>query len=149
MSGTVLSLEVNVTTTDGFLEWLRTEHRQAGLALHDGDAAPKLALWSRAEPMTLFGAFWFEAVNADEARVALGRLAERFSDCTEYAEDLIAYGVSGDLAYTVGLERAAMRVDGEPRVHHLRVTQVYRREDDVWRVVHRHADEARREETGR
>jgi ketosteroid isomerase-like protein len=95
------------------------------------------------------GAFWFEAVNADEARVALARLAEKFSDCTEYSEDLIAYGVSGDMAYTVGHERASMRVDGEPRVHHLRVTQVYRREGDDWRVVHRHADDVEREVTSR
>ena len=63
--------------------------------------------------MTLFGAFWFEAVNAGEARVALAHLAEKLSDCTEYSEDLIAYGVGGDMAYTVGHERASMRVGGE------------------------------------
>jgi ketosteroid isomerase-like protein len=85
-------------------------------------------------------------VNADEARAALAGLAEKFSDSTEYSEDLIAYGVSGDMAYTVGHERAAMRVDGHPRVHQLRVTQVYRREDDGWKVVHRHADDATRRE---
>jgi hypothetical protein len=32
--------------------------------------------------MTLFGAFWFEAVIADQARAALASLAEKFSDCT-------------------------------------------------------------------
>jgi hypothetical protein len=138
-----------MTATDMFLEWLRTQHRQAGFALHNGDAGPKLALWSRDEPMTLFGAIWFEAVDADEARAALARLAEKFSDCTEYSEHLIAYGVSGDMAYTVGHERASMRVDGEPRVHHLRVTQVYRCEGDAWRVVHRHADDVRRRAVSR
>jgi hypothetical protein len=48
---------MTVTTTEVFLEWLRSEHGKAGFDLHDGDAGPKLALWSRREPMTLFGAF--------------------------------------------------------------------------------------------
>jgi ketosteroid isomerase-like protein len=135
-----------MTPTEEFLEWLRTRHREAAIALHDGDAGPKLATWSDAEPMTLFGAFWFEASNAEEARAALVGLAEKFSDCTDYSYDLVACGVSGDLAYTVGHERASMRVDGEPRDHFLRVTQVYRREGEGWRVVHRHADDASRRE---
>ena len=33
-----------------------------------------------------------------------------------------------------------MSIDGEPRTITLRATQVYRREDGEWKVVHRHAD---------
>jgi len=135
-------VEGTVTPTEEFLEWLRTRHQEAALALHNGDAELKLVTWSSDEPMTLFGAFWFEALNADEARGALIRLADKFSDCTGYSYDLIAHGVSGDLAYTVGHERDTMRVDGRPREHFLRVTQVYRREQAGWKVVHRHADDA-------
>ena len=91
--------------------------------------------------MTLFGAFWFEASDVVQARESFARLASKFSDCTDYSYELTAYGVSGDLAYTVGHERASMRVDGVPTEHNLRVTQVYRREDGEWKVVHRHADE--------
>jgi ketosteroid isomerase-like protein len=131
-----------VTPTDEFLEWLSTVHRDAGLALHDGNPEPKLAIWSTTEPMSLFGAFWFEATNADEARNALVRLAEKFSDCTEYSEELVSYGVVGDLAYSVAHECASMRVDGQPQHHVLRVTQVYRREHSSWKVAHRHADDA-------
>jgi ketosteroid isomerase-like protein len=131
-----------MTPTEEFLDWLRTQHRDGAIALHDGDPGPKLATWSSDEPMTLFGAFWFEASNADEARTALVGLAEKFSDCTDYSYELVAHGVSGDLAYTVGHERTSMRVDGEPREHFLRVTQVYRREKTGWKVVHRHADDA-------
>jgi ketosteroid isomerase-like protein len=56
------------------------------------------------------------------------------------AIDLIAADVSGDLAYTVHCEITSTNVDGEPRDNVLRVTQVYRREDDDWKVIHRHAD---------
>jgi ketosteroid isomerase-like protein len=48
---------------------------------------------------------------------------------------------AGDLAYTVTFEHTAVSVDGVPvEPYTLRVTQVYRREDGEWKVVHRHAD---------
>jgi ketosteroid isomerase-like protein len=53
---------------------------------------------------------------------------------------LVAHGVSGELAYMAHREHTRTSVDGEPREYTLRVTQVYRREDDAWKVVHRHAD---------
>jgi ketosteroid isomerase-like protein len=54
---------------------------------------------------------------------------------------VIAAVVSGDLAYTVELEHTSVSVDGVPvQPYTLRVTQVYRREDGEWKVVHRHGD---------
>ena len=51
-------------------------------------------------------------------------------------------GVSGGLAYTVELEHTSVSVDGVPvEPYTLRVTQVYRREDGEWKVVHRHGDQ--------
>jgi hypothetical protein len=45
------------------------------------------------------------------------------------------------LAYVVGYERAASSIGGGPvEPVTLRVTQVYRREEGEWRLVHRHAD---------
>jgi ketosteroid isomerase-like protein len=41
------------------------------------------------------------------------------------------------MAYTAGLEHTTVSVDGKPRTYRLRVTQVYRREDGAWKVVHR------------
>jgi ketosteroid isomerase-like protein len=56
--------------------------------------------------------------------------------------ELLAAGVSGDLAYTVELEHTSVSVDGVPvEPYTLRVTQVYRREDGEWKVVHRHGDQ--------
>jgi ketosteroid isomerase-like protein len=50
--------------------------------------------------------------------------------------------VSGDLAYTVTIERSEARVSGAGSVAPmaLRVTHVFRKEDGVWKLVHRHAD---------
>jgi hypothetical protein len=48
----------------------------------------------------------------------------------------------GDLAYTVELEHTSVSIDGVPvEPYTLRVTQVYRREDGEWKVVHRHGDQ--------
>jgi ketosteroid isomerase-like protein len=65
----------------------------------------------------------------------------RFSAGRDPRFDIEVADVSGDLAYSVGYERAEVSVDGGPmRPWKLRVTHIYRREDDQWKVVHRHAD---------
>ena len=46
----------------------------------------------------------------------------------------------GGLANTVDLKHAAATVEGQPRTHTLRATQVYRREDGDWKVAYRHGD---------
>jgi ketosteroid isomerase-like protein len=49
--------------------------------------------------------------------------------------------ISGDLAYTVGVEQVQVRVDGgAPILMRLRVTHVLRGVNGQWWLVHRHAD---------
>ena len=67
--------------------------------------------------------------------------ASRFSNCISYDFELVAAGVSGDLAYTVGYERSLRSQDGGPvEANTLRVTHVYRRENGEWKIIHRHGD---------
>ena len=47
---------------------------------------------------------------------------------------------TAELVYTVEQERFTATLDGKDRSGTLRVTSIFRREDGVWRVVHRHAD---------
>lgn len=128
-----------MTDRDDFLAWVRTELYAAEVALHNGDAAARRALWSCSEPVSVLGA-WRDAAGRAELDALFTGLAETFSDCTSYVFELQAYDVSGDMAYTVGLEHTSASVNGEPRTYTLRATQVYRREDGAWRVAHRHAD---------
>jgi ketosteroid isomerase-like protein len=124
---------------DDFLTWFTTTLYEAELALHNGDPAPRRALWSGNEPVSVLGA-WRNAYGqreVDELFTALGR---SFSDCTSFAFELKAYDVAGDMAYTAGLEHTSASVDGQPRTYTLRATQVYRREHGEWRVAHRHGD---------
>ena len=123
-----------------FLDWFNTTWRAAEVALHNGDAGPRFQTWSERAPVTLFGA-WLKATDPVGAREVFLKLARAFSQATSSDIELIAADVSGDLAYTVQREITSTTVNGEPREYALRVTQVYRREDGTWKVIHRHADE--------
>ena len=124
---------------DDFLVWAESRLTDAELALHNGDAAPRRAIWSRNEPVTVLGA-WKSATGQQELSDLFGLLEASFSDCTSYAHEIVAADVIGDMAYTVGYEHTRASVNGEPRIYSLRATQVYRREDGEWKVAHRHAD---------
>ncbi len=124
---------------DDFLGWVTGQLHAAEFALHDGDPAPRRALWSRSEPVTVLGA-WRNAAGQAEIDRLFADLGKSFSNCTSFEYDILAWDVVGDMAYTVFLEHTSTSVDGEPRTYTLRVTQVYRRMDGAWRVVHRHGD---------
>src|SRR4029453_12261877 len=128
-----------MTDRDEFLAWVRTALYDAELALHNGDAAPRRALWSRNEPVSELGG-WRNAHGRGEVEKLFNAFGRSFSNCTSYAFELQAYEVVGDMAYTAGLEHTSALVDGEPRSYTLRATQAYRREAGEWRVAHRHAD---------
>lgn len=124
---------------DEFLTWFDTRQRDAELALLNGDPEPRRALWSHSDPVTLYGAD-FSGSGWPDITDVFAKLGVAFSDCTSYERELLAADVSGDLGYTVTLDRIDISINGRPRPHVLRVTQVYRREDGEWKIVHRHAD---------
>jgi ketosteroid isomerase-like protein len=124
---------------DDFLAWVNSRLREAEIAVHNGDAAPRREIWSRKDPVTVLGAWW-NASGQEEIDSLFANLASSFADCTSYEHEIIAADVVGDMAYTVGYEHTTASVNGEPRQYTLRATQIYRRENGEWHVVHRHAD---------
>jgi ketosteroid isomerase-like protein len=126
---------------DEFVEWTQDRLRHAETALHDGDPGPRLALWSEREPVSVLGAVR-SAVGQEAVRDLFRSLGDTFSDCSSYRYEIVAADVVGDMAFTAGYEHTQVSVNGEPRQYVLRATQVYRREDGEWKVVHRHADTA-------
>ena len=111
-----------MTDRDDFLAWVKTTLYQAELALHNGDAAPRRALWSRNEPVSVLGA-WRNAHGQDELNELFTALGRSFSNCTSYAFELQAYDVVSDMAYTAAPERTSASVEvshavtlcGQPR----------------------------------
>lgn len=129
-----------MTDAETFLDLTMPRLREADTALHNGDATPRVAIWSHHDPVTLFGAA-FQGSGWAKISGVFDVLASRFSNCTSWDYEVIAAGASGDLAYLVGIEHTTASVGGAaPESYALRVTTVCRREDGEWKVVHRHAD---------
>jgi ketosteroid isomerase-like protein len=125
---------------DDFLTKTLARQVEAEEALHNGDPTLRIQMWSTQDPVTLLGAVT-SISGWDEVSQAFRWLGSRFSNCTAYRFELVAAGVSGDLAYTVGFEHTSVSMDGVPvEPYTLRVTHVYRRENGEWKIVHRHAD---------
>ena len=110
-------------------------------AFHDGDPAPNNALWTDTDPVTLFAARGLCESGTERVTQTFDRVASEFSAVRDYAWDLLAPGISGDLAYSVAIESYVASLREEPPAQQeLRVTHVYRREHGQWFAVHRHAD---------
>lgn len=103
---------------DEFLAWVNSELRDAEVAVHNGDASVRRAIWSRQEPVTVFGA-WKNAVGRTEVDELFGFLDGSFSGCSSYSFDTVVADVIGDGADTVGYEHTQAVVNGEPRTYTL------------------------------
>ena len=132
-----------------FLATTLADQLSAERALHNGDLAPRLETWSRHDPVTLFGAAAPSRRGWRDVRPVFEWLATTFTACDDYAFELIAGDAAGDLAYTVGIERYCAKTSSGATVQNaLRVTHIYRREDDRWKIVHRHGDHVPEDVTG-
>jgi ketosteroid isomerase-like protein len=109
-------------------------------SMRSGDPQPYSDCWADSPEATLFGA-WGPIEHGSQAVTTTFRwVGNRFTGGEAHVEDVVVAS-SGDLAYTVGFERGPASVDGRPANEMvIRVTHVYRRVDDEWRLVHRHAD---------
>src|SRR4029453_8198195 len=102
------------TEVEDFLAEVVPEQTEADRALHQGDPEPRLALWSRADPVTVFGAKRSGTGWSDVSAV-FRDVATWFSDSTEFGFEVIAAGASGRLAYTARHEHVDAQVGGAVR----------------------------------
>ena len=112
-------------------------------AMGNGDPEPSLALRSRRDDTVLANPLGppkvgFAAVKSETRRVAAGFAGVAGPMTFEEA----ARVVTADLGYVIGIERMHVRRVGAdaPVQMALRVTTVFRREEDGWKLVLRHAD---------
>ncbi|WP_439816949.1 YybH family protein [Zavarzinia sp. CC-PAN008] len=122
------------------LEDAIAQNRAALDSMVKGDSGGYLALLSRADDVTWGNPFGPFAKGQDKVRAALAGAAGRMRDGTASPPDPIATYLSDTLAVVVDVEHAQTVRDGEASSNALRVTSVFRLEDDAWMLVHRHAD---------
>ena len=115
---------------------------QAQAELFRGRSEPLKALWSRASDITLFGVLGGSGEHGwDTVGRRLDWGSSQYSDGSLTIQRIESY-VDGNLGYVVQLEKVRFRVPGrsEESLLEIRATWIFRREQDGWRISHRHAD---------
>jgi ketosteroid isomerase-like protein len=117
---------------------------EAGIrAFINGDAARWKQNASRRDDVTIMGAWGAYEIGWREAGPRYDWAAARFRESGATVDvEYISSGTSGDLGYTVAIERSLVHLanSGKPAQMALRVTHIFRKEDGAWKLVHRHAD---------
>ena len=118
---------------------------QQHLALDEfvrGDHEPLERLYSQREDVTLGNPFGPFARGFEQVVQTMQRAASHYREGEATGFELVAKHVTPDLACLVEVERFKAKVAGREDITplSLRVTSIFRREDGIWKLVHRHAD---------
>ena len=124
------------------LDDVRAQYHRALEAFVRGDPEPVAKLWSKRDDVSLANPLGPPAVGWEAVRATMERAALQLADGEAFSVECIAMHATNDLAYELEIERCRVKVGGadEAAPSALRATNVFRREDDGWRIVHRHAD---------
>ena len=107
-----------------------------------GDSKPLEQLYSRRDDVTLGNPFGPFVRGFEEVARTMERAASYYREGRATGFDLVAKVVTPELAVTVEVERVSSKIGGsdEESPVSLRVTSIFRSEDDGWKLLHRHAD---------
>lgn len=116
--------------------------RKALDALVQGDPQPSLEFWSRRDDVSLANPLGPPVVGPAAVTATATAAAALLSDGVILGFEEVSRVVTGDLGYVMQIERTEARLAGSETMSKfaLRVTMILRREDDGWKIVHRHAD---------
>jgi ketosteroid isomerase-like protein len=119
------------------------ERYQRGLGdFMKGNPEPVKELFSHKEDVTLANPLGPPAHGWDEVGATIEHAASHFRDGRLVGVEIVEKHVTSEFAYTLWLEHAEGKVGGREDIapSTLRVTMIYRPEEEGWKVVHRHAD---------
>ena len=121
---------------------VRTASDQFYAALNralNGDAGPMEAAWSRRPDVCVMHSTGGRQVGWDEVRASWERTAKICSNGRLTLRDQ-RMCIGDDFAYEFGTEHLEVRLAGQEVRTAFRVTNIYRREGNAWRMVHHHVD---------
>jgi len=124
-----------------FKEFMKRRER-AAQSYVSGDAEPLDEISARELPATFFSPKGDFRTGADEVSSTYKADSGVFESGSESSFEILQMAAADSIAYWVGFQRANVRMKGntEPVPFNLRITEIFRREDGDWKLVHRHAD---------
>jgi ketosteroid isomerase-like protein len=118
---------------------------QRGKAAHayiNGDATVLSEIVTHHSPATFFRPSGGYCQGAEAVWSQYEHDAANFDPGNQGQLEILHMEASDELAYWVGFQRATVHLHGraEPASFNLRVTELFRREGESWKLLHRHAD---------
>ncbi len=107
-----------------------------------GDPEPEKRLFSRRDDVTLANPLGPPARGWQQVEKTLEHAASQLREGEAIGFERVSQYETADLASIVEIERYRGKVGAVDEIapNSLRVTTVFRREDEGWKIVHRHAD---------
>ncbi|HZV39162.1 MAG TPA: nuclear transport factor 2 family protein [Pseudoxanthomonas sp.] len=144
-SATSPAAETSVQSVpDRELQSMLGEYAEAASLFYNGKPEAVKALWSHSDDVTLSGAAGGDTARGwDNVSSRLDWASSQFLDSGgSKTIEQIQTAVNGSFAYIVQYEHIRYQRPGHPDIskRDYRVTTIFRREPQGWRVVHRHAD---------
>ena len=105
----------------------------------NGDSSSMADIWSHSATVTTMHPIGGREVGWEEVKGPWEQVAQLSSGGQVKLSDQLIQ-VSGDMAYEVGTEQGQFTLAGEQVSIEHRVTNIYRRENGTWKIVHHHTD---------
>jgi ketosteroid isomerase-like protein len=118
------------------------QFRRAGNEFHQGNPEPLLAMWTRRDDVSVANPHGPAVRGREKLEETVKRAASNYRDGEPVDFENIVKVVTPDLSFIVENERSRVKVAGHQGLDTvvLRATTIFRKEDGVWKIVHRHAD---------
>lgn len=126
---------------ENFKQFMK-QREDAARAYVCGNPAPVASITTRVSPATFFGPRGDFHQGADNVLSTFNKDAAIFGTGGDTNFEILDMAASDSIAYWVGFQRATAQMHGRKDVipMNLRVTEIFRREDNEWKLIHRHAD---------
>ena len=128
--------------SNDFSQFMKQREEAAGSYIN-GDAGPLGELAAKESPATFFSPGGGYVQTAEQVLDRYNGDARYFkAGSGEGRFEILHMGSSGDLGYWVGFQQATTKLEGnpDPVPFNLRITEIFRRENGEWKLIHRHAD---------
>ena len=124
-----------------FWDFMKRRH-EAAMAFVSGDARPQNELSTSDLPATLFSMNGGTVKGHDSIALKVFNVANDYEPGGDSSFEILQLYAANGIGYWAGYQRATIwkrdQTEAEPLT--LRVTEIYRREGNDWKLVHRHSD---------